>query len=279
MPANANGAGQTPRRPAAESRSRLATSSRALARGAVQPVARDRMRPGQRLRLVLAMIDAVGQDGYRDALADVIARAGVLNLRDSTRAVRQQAGLPGSHLRRGGATPGSWPLEQLDQDCAEAAISALFAAARENAGGLRLEIPPPGPWRTSRAFSRVRAVHPRRAPVRARRGVGIRHRAEGDRRQPTACSTEACCTEEGSRLDALVDLARWPCSTRRPRRCSASRPRAPRARRAKGSLNGGRAPGTLAPHPPLAGRAATRGPERLAQLSWCRASANASSTP
>ncbi|MHB8235815.1 MAG: TetR family transcriptional regulator, partial [Solirubrobacteraceae bacterium] len=52
--------------------------ARARTRRPSGPVAREQMRAGQRLRLALAMIDAVGQDGYRETrVADVIARAGV----------------------------------------------------------------------------------------------------------------------------------------------------------------------------------------------------------
>ena len=41
-------------------------------------MAREQVRAGQRLRLALAMIDAVAEDGYRATrVADVIARAGV----------------------------------------------------------------------------------------------------------------------------------------------------------------------------------------------------------
>ena len=129
------------------------------------PVAREQMRASQRLRLALAMIDAVGDDGYRATrVADVIARAGVSrktfyelfdNKQDCmlatyelivSQAIRQ--------LQVAFREADGWPGR------VEAAIGTLFASARENPGAMRLSlleiaaVGPPGIDRRERSIER-----------------------------------------------------------------------------------------------------------------------------
>jgi AcrR family transcriptional regulator len=225
------------------------------------------VRASQRLRLVLAMVDAVGQDGYRDTrVADVIARAGVSrktfyelydNKLDCLVATYEL--IVGEAVRRLEAAVRSsdgWP------DCAEAAISALFAAARENPGALRLsllEIPAAGPVAVERRERAVAAFEPfirdalAFAPGEgAISDVALKAIVGGFNR----VLYRRVLHGEGSQLDALVpDLAGWAASYYPAPAAVLAEPSArSRARRATRSLSGGRAPGTLAPHPPLGGR-------------------------
>jgi AcrR family transcriptional regulator len=230
-------------------------------------VAREQMRAGQRLRLALAMIDAVGENGYRETrVADVIARAGVSrktfyelfdNKQDClllTFDVISNEAIRRIELAYRGTS--GWPGR------VEAGIDALLSSALENPGALRLsllEIPAIGPAgieRRERVLQRFEQFirdalelapgEGRLADLTVRAIVGGFSRVlyrQVLRGEPTD-------------LSALVpDLSRWAASYYPAPASMLAQPRVRRAvRRAATSLDGGRAPGTLAPHPLLGGR-------------------------
>jgi AcrR family transcriptional regulator len=242
-------------------------SGRERSRRPSGPVAREQTRIGQRLRLALAMIDAVGADGYRETrVADVIARAGVSrktfyelfdNKQDcllftydavSNEAIRR--------IELAYRTSTGWPGR------VEAAIEALLSSALENPGALRLsllEIPAVGP-----------------AGIERREGVLLRFEAfirdalelapgEGSLSEMTLKAIVGGFSRvlyrrvlrgEPTDLAALVpDLTRWAASYYPAPAAMLGEPsRLSRSRRAATALDGGRAPGTLAPHPLLGGR-------------------------
>jgi AcrR family transcriptional regulator len=257
--------GKPPEAPAA--RQDPGRQPRARTRRPSGPVARAQVRAGQRLRLALAMIDAVGQDGYRETrVADVIARAGVSrktfyelfdNKQDCLVATYDL--IVGEAVRRlelAVRDSAGWP------GCAEAAISTLFASARENPGALRLsllEIPAAGPAAVQRRERSVAAFEPFiRDALELAPGEGsvsnlaLKAIVGGFNR----VLYRRVLHGEGSELDALVpDLAGWAASYYPAPAAMLAEPSArSRASRATSSLGGGRAPGTLAPHPPLGGR-------------------------
>lgn len=264
MPTNAKprrtpGAEPDGAKPAHEARERSRRPSGA--------VAREQTRLGQRLRLALAMVDAVGERGYRETrVADVIARAGVSrktfyeqfdNKLDCLVATYEL--IVGEAVRRleiAVRNSDGWP------DCAEAAISTLFAAARENPGALRLsllEIPAAGPVAVERRERSVAAFEPLiRDALAFAPGEGsisnlaLKAIVGGFNR----VLYRRVLHGEGSQLDALVpDLAGWAASYYPAPAAMLAEPSAhSSARRAARPLDGGRAPGTLAPHPPLGGR-------------------------
>jgi AcrR family transcriptional regulator len=231
------------------------------------PVAREQMRAGQRLRLALAMIDAVGEHGYHETrVADVIARAGVsrktfYELFDNKQdcLVATYALIVGEAIRRleiAIRDSDGWPGR------AEAAISTLFASARENPGALRLsllEIPAAGAAAVERRERSVAAFEPFiRDALELAPGEGsvsnlaLKAIVGGFNR----VLYRRVLRGEGSQLDALVpDLARWAVSYYPAPAAMLAEPSArSRARRVTSSLDGGRAPVTLAPHPPIGGR-------------------------
>jgi AcrR family transcriptional regulator len=230
------------------------------------PVAREQQRAGQRLRLVLAMVDAVGADGYRATrVADVIVRAGVSrktfyemfkNKQDCLLTAYQM--IVREAIRRlevAFRDTDGWP------DRVEAAISTLFAASRENPGALRLsllEIPAAGPEAVER---RERSVVAFEQFIRDALELAPGEGAVADAALKAIVGGfnrvlyRRVLRGEGAELSALVpDLAGWAASYYPAPAAMLAEPSArSRALRAS-ALDGGRAPGTLAPHPPLGGR-------------------------
>jgi AcrR family transcriptional regulator len=225
------------------------------------------MRASQRLRLARAMIDAVGDDGYRATrVADVIARAGVSrktfyelfdNKQDCmlatyelivSQAIRQ--------LQVAFREADGWPGR------VEAAIGTLFASARENPGAMRLsllEIPAAGPQAVERrersvaAFEQFMRDALELAPGQGSvSNVALKAIVGGFNR----VLYRRVLRGEGAQLVGLVpDLASWAASYYPTPAAMLAEPSArSRARGAGTVLEGGRAPGTLAPHPPLGGR-------------------------
>jgi AcrR family transcriptional regulator len=231
------------------------------------PVAREQMRAGQRLRLALAMIDAIGEAGYSATrVADVIARAGVSrktfyelfdNKQDCLLAtyeliVRDAIGRLEIAFRDANGWPGR----------VEAAIGTLFSSALENPGALRLallEIPAAGPAaveRRERSTARFEQFIRDALELAPGEGsvsdVALKAIVGGFNR----VLYRRVLRGEGAELAALVpDLASWAASYYPAPAAMLAEPSArSRARNAATVLNGGRAPGTLAPHPPLGGR-------------------------
>jgi AcrR family transcriptional regulator len=231
------------------------------------PVAREQMRLDQRRRLAVAMVDAVGQDGYRATrVADVIARAGVsrktfYELFDNKQdcllttfdTIMSQA------IRRlQGAFRGAdgWPGR------VEAAIDALLSAALENPGALRLallEIPAVGPAGVQRRersialFEQFIREAVELAPGEGEvSGVALKAIIGGLNRVLYA---RALRGDDAGLSELVPDLSRWA-ACYYPSPASMLDEPAPlsSARRAATALGGGRAPGTLAPHPLLGGR-------------------------
>jgi AcrR family transcriptional regulator len=225
------------------------------------------MRASQRLRLAQAMIEAVGEDGYRATrVADVIARAGVSrktfyelfdNKQDCMLAayeliVSQAIGQLEVAFRQADGWPGR----------VEAAIGTLFASARENPGALRLallEIPAAGPEAVERRERSVASFEqfirdalelaPGQGSVS---NVALKAVVGGFNRVLYGHVLRG----DGAELAGLVpDLASWAASYYPAPVAMLAEPSArSRARGAGTVLEGGRAPGTLAPHPPLGGR-------------------------
>ena len=163
----------------------------------------------QRLRLTLAMIDAVGHSGYRaTTVADVIVAAGASrktfykHFADKQECFLAAYDLVSAYVigqvERAYRDTESWP-ERL-----EAAIEVLRPiVATENPAALRLstlEVGAPGRWRSSFASSRSRAIS-NSSPTRpsshqAKAGSPRQSRGDGGRLQqgpmPTGVTGTAC---------------------------------------------------------------------------------------
>ncbi|HEX3434572.1 MAG TPA: TetR/AcrR family transcriptional regulator [Solirubrobacteraceae bacterium] len=225
------------------------------------------MRVGQRLRLALAMIDAVGKDGYRETrVADVIARAGVsrktfYELFDN----KQDCLLTTFDLVTNEAmrridvayrAAKGWP------DRMEAAIGALLSAALENPGAVRLyllETPAVGPAGIER---RERSVVDFERSLRAALELAPGKGSIADAALKAIVGGlnrvvyRRALRGDPDELTALApDLTRWAASYYPAPAAMISAPAALSGdRRQAIALGGGRAPGTLAPHPALGGR-------------------------
>src|SRR5664279_6186266 len=244
-----------------------ARQQRERSRRPAGPVAREQVRTGQRLRLALAMIDAVGEDGYRETrVADVIARAGVsrktfYELFDN----KQDCLLTTFDLIANEAVrrveiayrdAKGWP------ERVEAAIGALLSSALENPGALRLsllEIATAGPAGIARREQSIlRFEQFIRDALELAPGEGVvsdfalKAIVGGFNR----VLYRRVLRGEATELGALIpDLASWAASYYPAPASMLAEPSArSRAQRAATVLDGGRAPGTLAPHPPLGGR-------------------------
>jgi AcrR family transcriptional regulator len=225
------------------------------------------MRDSQRLRLALAMMAAVGAHGYRATrVADVIARAGVSrktfyelfdNKQDCLLAAFDL--ITDESMRRvqdayRAAT--GWPGR------IEAAIGALFSSAFEHPGALRLSlleiaaVGPAGIERRERAIARYEGFV---------RGALELAPGEGSISETTLRAVvgglnrilyRRVLSGDSAQLAALVpDLTSWATSYYpAPASILAEPAQLSAARRQAISLGGGRAPGTLAPHPLLGGR-------------------------
>jgi AcrR family transcriptional regulator len=241
--------------------------ARSRSRRPTGALAREQMRMQQRLRLAVAMIEAIDADGYRATrVADVIARAGVSRKTFYEHFDNKQDCLlwtfdvvAAELVRRVEEA-----FRETDgwRERIEAAIGALFGSAIQNPGALRLSlleiatVGPAGIERRERATQRFeRFLHDALSlapgegtvpPAVLKAIVGGFNRVLY-RRVPGGDATEL--------LALIPDLTRWAASyypspaaiVGEPRRLS-------RARRDAIALDGGRAPGTLAPHPLLGGR-------------------------
>jgi AcrR family transcriptional regulator len=229
---------------------------------------RERFRAAQRARLALALIDEIAESGYRATrVADVIARAGVSRKTFYEHfANKQECLLVTFDLV---ADEGIRRVEHAYRDAygwpgrVEAAIRALFEAAIENPGALRLSL------------LEIAAVGPA-GIARRERSIGryerfIRDALELAPGDGTVSDTALKAVIGGlnrvlyqrvlrgqhAELLALIpDLTTWASSYYPTPSVilAEERAAAPRDRRAASPLEGGRAPGTLAPHSPLGGR-------------------------
>jgi len=241
-------------------------SARARPRKPTGPLAREQIRAGQRVRLAAAMIDAVGADGYRATrVADVIARAGVSRKTFYELFDNKQDCLLATYelIVRGAIRRLQTTFDEADgwPGCVEAAIGTLFDAARENPGALRLsllEIPAAGPQaverreRSTAAFEQFIREAIELAPGEgAVSDVALKAIVGGFNR----VLYRRVLRGDGAELAALVpDLASWAASYYPAPAAIVAEPSARSRRGAATALSGGRAPGTLAPHPPLGGR-------------------------
>jgi AcrR family transcriptional regulator len=229
--------------------------------------AREQARSEQRVRLALAMIDAIAEDGYRATrVADVISRAGVsrktfyehfenkqecllvtfdLIMAEATRRIE-------SAYRDGAGWPGR----------VEAGIRALFDAAIENPGALRLSlleiaaVGPAGIARREKSFQRFEDLI--RDALELAPG-------EGTVPEPTLKAIvgglnrvlyRRVLRTDRDELYALIpDLTAWATAYYpAPAAVLAEPIPLSSAQRTAIAHRAGRAPGTLAPHPLLGGR-------------------------
>jgi len=230
-------------------------------------VAREQARQRLRLRLALAMIECVAEDGYRATrVADVIARAGVSrktfyehfgNKQDCLLATYDFIAAEGMRrIETAYSEASGWP------DGVEAAIRALFDSAIANPGAMRLSlveitaVGPVGIERRRRTIKRYQsfirdafALAPGNgamADVSLQAIVGGLNRALYRR----------VLRGDGEELQALVpDLVAWATSYYpSPAPILAAPKPLSNARRTAIRIQSGRAPGTLAPHPLFGGR-------------------------
>jgi AcrR family transcriptional regulator len=228
---------------------------------------REQARARQRGRLALAMIDAIAQDGYRATrVADVIARAGVsrktfyehfenkqecllvtydLIVAEATRRIEN------AHRGADG-----WP------DRVEAGIRALFDAAIDNPGALRLSlleiaaVGPAGIERREKSIARFEEFIRYALELAPEEGsvseVALKAIVGGLNRVLYRRVLRA----DRNELHALIpDLTAWATSYYPAPAAILAEPVALSSeQRAAIALRAGRAPGTLAPHPLLGGR-------------------------
>jgi AcrR family transcriptional regulator len=239
---------------------------------------RQEVRAGQRVRLALAMIEAIAENGYRATpVADLVNRAGVsrktfyelfANKQECLLVTFDMVAAEGMRrVEDAYRQADGWP------DRVEAAIRALFEAAIANPGALRLSlleiaaVGPAGIERRERSLvgyeSFVRnalefapsegAISDitLRALVGGLNGVLYRRLLGGDRDE----------------LLALVpELAAWAISYYPTPSAILREPQArPNTQRPARSLEGGRAPGTLVPHPRGGRRGLPRGDQNVSR--------------
>ncbi len=248
-------------------RSAADDDSRQRPRKPTGAVAREQSRRRQRLRLALAMIECIAEDGYRSTrVADVIARAGVSrktfyehfgNKQDCLLATfdliadeamrRVEVAYRDAH---------GWPGR------VESAIGALFEAAIANPGALRLSLieitaaGPAGIERRERSLERFERVI--RDGLELAPGGGV---VSDVTLKAVVGGLNRVLYRRVARVDdeelrALVpDLAKWATSYYPTPGLLLDEPRPlSNLRRAAIRVQGGRAPGTLAPHSLLGGR-------------------------
>jgi len=258
MPAKATTSGD------ARASAREPASTRALTR--------ERVRAAQRLRLALAMIEAIADKGYRATrVADVIARAGVSRKTFYEHFANKQECLLITYdlvadegmrrVERAYREAEGWPGR------VEAAIRALFEASIENPGGLRLSlveigsVGPAGIERRERLLERYERFIREDLELAPGEGtvsemalkavIGGLNRVLYRRR----------LNGEDAELLALVpDLVSWATSYYPTPAAILAEPRSDSSQRGRGAggtgaggtgaavLYGGRAPGTLSPH-------------------------------
>ncbi len=233
---------------------------------------RARFRAEQRGRLAVAMIDAIAADGYRATrVADVIARAGVSRKSFYEHFANKQECLLVTfdlvvdeavrQVESAYREAEGWPAR------VEAAIRALFESSIQNPGALRLsllEIGAVGPEGIERRASAIRRFEQFiRDALELAPGDGtvsdmvLRAVVGGLNR---VLYRRVLRGQQVAGVLALVpDLTHWATSYYpTPPAILAEPRRAPKERRRASPLQGGRAPGTLAPHPVLGGRRGLR---------------------
>jgi AcrR family transcriptional regulator len=245
----------------------MAAKSNPAAHDTAGSVAREQARLRHRVRLALAMIDAVGADGYRATrVADVIARAGVSrktfyeSFENKQDCVLWTFDVIAAELAR--RLDEAFRETDGWQERIEAAIGALFSSAIDNPGALRLSLfeiaalGPAGIERRERSLGRYeRFLHD---ALTLAPGVGkvpdtVLKAIIGGFNRVLYQRVEDGDADE--LLGLIPDLTRWAASYYpTPPAILAEPKRLSRAERAAIALEGGRAPGTLAPHPPLGGR-------------------------
>jgi AcrR family transcriptional regulator len=238
-------------------------------------LARERARAAQRLRLALAMIEAIAENGYRATrVADVIARAGVSRKTFYEHFANKQECLLATYDFV--AEEGMRRVEQAYREAdgwpgrVEAGIRALFDASIENPGALRLSLVEIGSVGPAGIERRERSVD--RYVSFLREGLELAP-GEGTVSEMTLKAIIGGINRvlyrrrlrgEDAQLLAIVpDLVSWATSyyptpasvLAEPRADAARGPRDAGGRDAdgretggKGVLYGGRAPGTLSPH-------------------------------
>ncbi len=243
------------------------TRASASSRKPTGSLAREQSRLQQRVRLALALIDSIGDGGYRATrVADVIARAGISrktfyeNFENKQELLLWTFDVIAAELTRriedAYRETDGWPGR------VEAAIGALFSSAIDNPGALRLSlleiaaVGPAGIERRERSIGRYeRFLHdalslaPGEGAVSdtiVKAVIGGFNRVLYGRVQD----------DDASALLALVpDLSTWAASYYpAPAAMLAEPKRLSRSQRTAIALEGGRAPGTLAPHSLLGGR-------------------------
>jgi AcrR family transcriptional regulator len=218
----------------------------------------------QRLRLVMAMLDAVGQNGYRaTTVADVIVRAGLSRKTFYKHFANKQECflttydlISAEALRR---IARAYRGAESRQARAQAAIGALFEAATESPGASRLAMVEIGALGSVGIERRERSIIGYQRFV-----VDAGELAPGEGTLPDAAARavvgglnrilyQLVSSGNGAELLELVpDLARWATSYYpTPPGIAGSPPRNPQTR---ARLDGGRAPGTLAPRSALSAR-------------------------
>ncbi len=253
-----NGAWLPPTALASKARTPREPSPRPSTRPGGRASAAERLASEQRQRIVGAMIEAVGEKGYRaTSTVEVIERSGVSRKTFYKHFANKQECFLAAYdlLFAGGVRRVERAYREAEgwPESVQAAIEALFAAAIENPGALRLTtveigaLGPAGIERRERSVAQyerfiTEAVqlapgHGRISEASVRAIVGglnrILHRRVSQ-------------GEHSKLLKLVPDLVRWATSyyPTPPALLRGSR----RARRAPAALEGGRAPGTLAPH-------------------------------
>ena len=228
---------------------------------------REQFRAGQRIRLAVAMIDAIAESGYRATrVADVIARAGVSRKTFYEHFANKQECLlvtfdlvADEGLRRievAFRAAKDWPGP------VEAAIRAVFESAIENPGALRLSlleiaaVGPAGIERRERAIERYEGVIREALELAPGEGTVSETTLKAVVGGLNRVLYRRVLRGEDAELLALVpDLTTWATSYYPTPPAMLAEPTAMSAgERSASVLEGGRAPGTLAPHPVLGGR-------------------------
>jgi AcrR family transcriptional regulator len=230
-------------------------------------LAREQARAGQRLRLALAMIDAIAEDGYRATrVADVIARAGVSrktfyehfdNKQDCLLCTFDLIANEGMRRVESAYREGEgWPAR------VEAAIAELFRSTIENPGALRLSlleiaaVGPAGIARRSRSIGRYETFLNDALELAPSEGTVSSITLKAVIGGLNRVLYRRVLHDESDELLALVpDLTAWATSYYPTPAAILAEPKPiSSAQRAAAVLEGGRAPGTLAPHSLLGGR-------------------------
>lgn len=231
------------------------------------PVAREQFRAGQRIRLALAMIEAIAEDGYRATrVADVISRAGVSRKTFYQHFANKEECLLATFELV--ADEGMRRVESAYRDAegwpgrVEAAIGALFGSAIDNPGALRLslvEMAAVGPVAIER---RERSIERYEAFLRDALELAPGEGTVADMALKAVVGGlnrvlyRRVLSGDPAELLAMVpDLTAWATSYYpSPAEILAEPSPLSSQRRAALALQGGRAPGSLAPHPLLGGR-------------------------